>query len=57
VTTEQDGTPGHGATSKRADDGDDAPDDGDDAQPAMASNAATTTSAVPGRAWSVIGWS
>jgi len=50
VTIEQDGTPGHGATAELADDGDDG-DDGlaDDAQPAMADNVTTTTSAVPVR--------
>jgi hypothetical protein len=44
---EQDATPGHGATSERAADGDDGL--ADDAQPAMADSVATTASAVPVR--------
>jgi hypothetical protein len=54
VTTEQDDTPGHGATSESADDGDD--EFADDAQPAMADSAATATSTVPGRTRPVNGW-
>jgi hypothetical protein len=64
VTTEQDGTPEHGATSEPADDGDDGDeergadgdaDEGDDAQPAMADSAAITTSAAPRRTRPVVG--
>jgi hypothetical protein len=54
VTTEHDGTPGHGATPEAAGDGDDPADGAADAQPAMADSAATA-SAVPGRARPVTG--